>query len=104
MELAASQGMQLVGMKQGDLEGCSGVIEEGVEGKAYVVLVGGVRRVGGQLEAENRGRGGAGGSPEVGMHAQLGIKPTATKEGVKGVKAAYEKMVFGLHPDKNKNN
>ena len=38
---------------------------------------------------------------EVGLHAQLGITPGATKE---DVKAACKKMVFGLHPNKNKNN
>ena len=34
------QGMQLVGMKQGDLEGCGGRFEEVVEGKAQILLVG----------------------------------------------------------------
>ena len=34
---------------------------------------------------------------EVGLHAQLGMRPWATKE---DVKAAYKKMVFGHHPNK----
>ena len=42
-DLEVGQGVQLVGMKQGDLEGCSGIIEEVEDGKAQVVLVGGER-------------------------------------------------------------
>ena len=38
---------------------------------------------------------------EVGLHAQLGIRPGATKE---DVKAAYKKMVLKLYPDHSKNN
>ena len=40
-----SPGKQLVEMKQGDLEGCRGITEEVVDGKAQVLRVGGEWRV-----------------------------------------------------------
>ena len=36
---------------------------------------------------------------DISLHAQLGIRPMATKE---DVKAAYKKMVFKLRRDKKK--
>ena len=45
LELVVGQGVELVGMKQTDLKGCRGTIEAIREGKAKVILVGGVRRV-----------------------------------------------------------
>ena len=44
-DLEVGQGVQLVGMIQGDLEGCRGRIEEVVDGKAQVLMVGGGKRV-----------------------------------------------------------
>ena len=86
-------------MKQGDLEGCKGIIEEVVEGKAKALLVGGRARYGGtDVEVE----------PvevlppdfaEVGLYAQLGIRPGAMKE---DAKAAYKKMVLTPNQTKTK--
>ena len=106
-DLEVGHGVQLVGMKQGDLEGCRGIIEEVEDGKAQVLLVGGERRVWVNkrkptinMEVELVEV-----LPpdfaEVGLQAQLGVTPGATKE--EG-KAAHKKMVLRLHPDKNKNN
>ena len=101
------QGVQLVGIKQGDLEGCKELTEEIVEGKAEILLLGGVRRVWvgiGKLRTDvvlERVEVLPADFAEVGLHAQLGIRPGATKE---DVKAAYKKMVLKLHPNKNKNN
>ena len=44
-DLEVGHGVQLVGMKHGDLEGCRGIIEEVEDGEAQVLLVGGERRV-----------------------------------------------------------
>ena len=44
-DIEVGQGVQLVGMKHGDLGGCRGIIEEVKDGKAQVLLVGGERRV-----------------------------------------------------------
>ena len=106
-ELQGGQGVQLVGMKQGVLQGCMGIIEEAVEGKAQILLVGGVRRV--QMDTRKLRTDLKAelveilppDFAEVGLHAHLGITPGATKE---DIKAAYKKMVLRLHPDKNKNN
>ena len=44
-EVVVGQGVELVRMKQTDLEGCRGTMEAIGEGKPQVILVGGVRRV-----------------------------------------------------------
>ena len=81
--------MQLVGMKQGDLEGCRGIIEEVVEGKAQILPVGGVRRVRVGMwklrtdVAVELVEVLPSDLAEVGLRALLGMKPGATKEDVK---------------------
>ena len=44
-DLEVGQGVPLLGVKHGDLEGCRGIIEEVNDGKAQVLLVGGERCV-----------------------------------------------------------
>ena len=84
-------------MKQWDLERCRGEIEEVVEGKAQVLLVGEVRRV--QVDNQKprteveRVEVLLSDFAAIGQHALLGSRP----------KAAYKKMVLTLHQDKNKN-
>ena len=96
-DLQVGQGVQLVGMKQGDLEGCRGIIEEVEDGKAQVLPVGGERRV---RVNEQKLRTDVEVGPvevlppdfaEVCLQAQLGVTPGATKEDVKA------KMVVKLH-------
>ena len=65
------QGVQLVGMKQGDLEGCRRVIEEVVERKAEANLVGGVRRV--RVDKPKLRTGGVGGCPTTGFMILKGV-------------------------------
>ena len=96
------QGVQLVGMKHGDLEGCRGIIEV-EDGKAQVLLVGGERRVRvnkQQLRTDVEVEPVEVVPPdlaEVGVHAQFGVSPGLTQE---EVKAVYKKMVLKLHPNK----
>ena len=68
-------------MKQGDLEGCEGIIEEVEDGKAQVLLVGGERRVRvnkQKLRTDVEVEPVEAPPPnfvEVGLQAQLGVTP-----------------------------
>ena len=105
-ELAVGEGAQLVGMKQGDLKGCRGVIPEVVEGKAQVVLVWGVRRV---RVDDQKGEEMWRWSRWKAYHQILWmmvfclraywIRPGAAKENIKA-----HTRDGRLHPDQNKNN
>ena len=73
-------------MKHGVLEGCRGIIEEVEDGKAQVLLVGGERRV---RVNKQKLRTDVEVKPvevlppdfaEVGLQAQLGVSPGATKK------------------------
>ena len=85
-DLEVGQGVQLVGMKHGDLEGCRGIIEDVEDGKAQVLLVGGERRV---RVNKQKLRTDPEVEPvevlppdfaEVGLQAHLGVSLGATKE------------------------
>ena len=106
-DLEVGHGVQLVGMNQGDLEGYRGMIEDVEDSKAQVLLVGGERRVRVnkwklRIDVDvERVEVLPPDFAEVGLQAQLGVTPGATKE---EVKAVYKKMVLKLHLDKDKNN
>ena len=99
-------GVRLVGMRQPELEGHKGVLEEIYKDKVQVLLVGGMRRV--KVDKKKV-------VPEevepvavlpLGFEGwsfleQIGVGSTPTTE---EVKAAYIKWVLRLLPDKNMNN
>ena len=96
----------LVGMRQPELEGHKGVLQEISKDKVQVLLVGGMRRV--KVDEKKV-------VPEVvepvevlppGFEGwrfleQIGVGSAPTMD---EVKAAYKKWVLRLHPDKNMNN
>ena len=99
-------GVRLVGMRQPELEGHKGVLEEIYKDKVQVLLVGGMRRV--KVDKKKV-------VPEVvepvevlppgfegwSFLEQIGVGSAPTMD---EVKAAYKKWVLRLHPDKNMNN